>query len=129
MAVELVILIREQDVNRTIARGDIVWISGQLGHNEKRELPEGMDEQMKQTYANIKELLSRFEMNMDHVVEEVIYTMDMATTFDARKNFNTEYYSDPKMVASTMVGVTGLALPGQLVEVIVLQVSSKDQQV
>lgn len=55
--------------------------------------------------------------------------MDMATTFDARKNFNTEYYSDPKMVASTMVGVTGLALPGQLVEVIVLQVSSKDQQV
>ncbi|RKO68789.1 RidA family protein [Sphingobacterium puteale] len=103
--------------SQAIKKGNTVWISGQLGHNEKGELPEGMDAQMKQTYANIKELLSRFGMNMDHVVEEVIYTMDMATAFDARKNFKKEYYSDPKMVASTMVGVTGLALPGQLVEI------------
>jgi len=102
---------------QAIKKGDTVWISGQLGHNEKGELYEGMEEQMKQTYSNIKELLSRFGMTMDNVVEEVIYAMDMGSAFEARKNFKTEYYNDPKLVASTMVGVTGLALPGQLVEI------------
>ncbi|QHS58892.1 Rid family hydrolase [Chitinophaga agri] len=102
---------------QAIKKGNTVWISGQLGHNEKGELAEGMDAQMNQTYANIKALLSRFGMTMDNVVEEVIYTMDMATAFEARKNFKTVYYTDPKLVASTMVGVTALALPGQLVEI------------
>ncbi|WP_286801730.1 MULTISPECIES: Rid family hydrolase [Sphingobacterium] len=103
--------------SQAIKKGDTVWISGQLGHNEKGELPEGLDAQMRQTYANIKELLSRYDMNMDNVVEEVIYALDMETAFEARKNFKGEYYSDPKMVASTMVGVTNLALKGQLVEI------------
>jgi enamine deaminase RidA (YjgF/YER057c/UK114 family) len=76
-----------------------------------------MEAQMKQTYANIKELLLRYEMTMENVVEEVIYAMDMAAAFEARKNFKTEFYDDPKTVASTMVGVSGLALPEQLVEI------------
>lgn len=102
---------------QAVKKGNTVWISGQLGHNDKGELAEGMDSQMKQTYANIKELLSRFDMTMENVVEEVIYAMDMATAFEARKNFKAEFYDKPKSVASTMVGVIGLALPGQLVEI------------
>lgn len=102
---------------QAVKKGNTVWISGQLGHNDKGELSEGMDSQMKQTYANIKELLSRFDMTMENVVEEVIYAMDMATAFEARKNFKAEFYDKPKSVASTMVGVIGLALPGQLVEI------------
>lgn len=101
---------------QAVKKGNTVWISGQLGHNEKGELAEGMEAQMQQTYANIKELLSRFDMTMDNVVEEVIYAMDMTTAFEARKNLKTEF-NDPKAVASTMVGVSGLALPGQLVEI------------
>lgn len=102
---------------QAVKKGNTVWISGQLGHNKNGELAEGMEEQMKQTYANIKELLSRYNMTMENVVEEVIYAMDMTTAFEARKNFKTEFYDYPKSVASTMVGVSGLALPGQLVEI------------
>lgn len=102
---------------QAVKKGNTVWISGQLGHNEKGELAEGMEAQMKQTYANIKELLSRYDMTMENVVEEVIYAMDMTTAFEARKNFKTEFYDNPESVASTMVGVSGLALPGQLVEI------------
>ncbi|TLX23597.1 RidA family protein [Chryseobacterium indologenes] len=102
---------------QAVKKGNTVWISGQLGHNKNGELAEGMEEQMKQTYANIKELLSRYDMTMENVVEEVIYAMDMTTAFEARKNFKTEFYNYPKSVASTMVGVSGLALPGQLVEI------------
>ncbi|WP_265130092.1 Rid family hydrolase [Chryseobacterium oranimense] len=102
---------------QAVRKEDTVWISGQLGHNEKGELAEGMEAQMKQTYTNIKELLSRYNMTMEDVVEEVIYAMDMTTAFEARKNLKTDVYTNPKSVASTMVGVSGLALPGQLVEI------------
>ena len=102
---------------QAVKKGNTVWISGQLGHNKKGELAEGMEAQMIQSYANIKELLSRFELTMDNVVEEVIYAMDMTTAFEARKNFKTDFYSSPKLVASSMIGVSGLALPGQLVEI------------
>lgn len=102
---------------QAVKKGNTVWISGQLGHNEKGELAEGMEAQMKQTYANIKELLSRYDMAMENVVEEVIYAMDMTTAFEARKNFKTGFYDNPEAIASTMVGVSGLALPGQLVEI------------
>ena len=76
-----------------------------------------MEAQMKQTYANIKDLLSRFNMTMDDVVEEVLYVMDMQSAFEARKNNKAAFYPNPKSVASTIVVVSGLALPGQLVEI------------
>jgi enamine deaminase RidA (YjgF/YER057c/UK114 family) len=102
---------------QAVKKGDTVWMSGQLGHNEKGELAKGMEAQMKQTYANIKSLLSRFNMTMDDVVEEVLYVLDMQTAFEVRKNNKSEFYPNPKSVASTIVVVTGLALPGQLVEI------------
>ncbi|PWN72283.1 hypothetical protein C1631_006705 [Chryseobacterium phosphatilyticum] len=102
---------------QAVKKGNTVWISGQLGHNKEGELLEGMEAQMKQTYTNIKELLSRYDMTMENVVEEVIYAMDMTAAFEVRKNFKTEFYDNPKTVASTMIGVSGLALPEQLVEI------------
>ncbi|MFS4469853.1 Rid family hydrolase [Chryseobacterium sp. T20] len=102
---------------QAVQKGNTVWISGQLGHNDKGELAEGMEAQMKQSYANIKELLGRFQMTIDDVVEEVVYVMDMASAFEARKNFKTEFYPDPMSVASTMIVVNGLAIPGQLIEI------------
>ena len=102
---------------QAVKKGDTVWISGQLGHDEKGVLAQGMEAQMKQTYANIQMLLSRFRMTMDDVVEEVLYVMDMQTAFEARKKYKAEFYSNPKSVASTIVVVNGLALPGQLIEI------------
>lgn len=102
---------------QAVKKGNTVWISGQLGHNQQGELVEGMEAQMRQTYGNIKALLSSYNMNLDDVVEEVIYVTDTAAGFDARKNLKNEVYTDPKTVASTMVGVTSLALTGQLVEI------------
>jgi enamine deaminase RidA (YjgF/YER057c/UK114 family) len=102
---------------QAVKKGDTVWISGQLGHDEKGVLAQGMEAQMKQTYVNIGKLLSRFDMTMDDVVEEVLYVMDMQTAFEARKNNKSEFYPNPKSVASTIVVVNGLALPGQLIEI------------
>lgn len=102
---------------QAVKKGDTVWIAGQLGHDEKGNLLTGMEAQMKQSYVNIKKLLSSFDMTMGDVVEEVLYVTDMATAFEARKKNKTLFYDDPKGVASTIVVVNGLALPGQLVEI------------
>ena len=102
---------------QAVKNGDTVWISGQLGHNNEGVLAEGMDNQVSQTYANIGQLLKGFDMKPDDVVEEVIYVTDMPSAFESRKKFGAVFYPDPKRIASTIVTVSGLALPGQLVEI------------
>ena len=102
---------------QSVKNGDTVWISGQLGHNDQGILAEGMDNQMEQTYINIGKLLKGFGMVPDDVVEEVIYVTDMPSAFASRKKFGAIFYPDPKRIASTIVAVNALALPGQLVEI------------
>lgn len=95
----------------------MVWISGQLGHDENGVLAIGMEEQTILTYANIKKLLEGYQMTMDDVVEEVLYVTDMASAFAVRKKYGRQFYPEPKRIASTIVVVSGLALPGQLIEI------------
>ncbi len=102
---------------QAVKKGNTLWVSGQLGHNEKGVLAVGMDEQLKQTYRNAAKILEAFGMSLDNVVEEVVYVTDMKAGFAARKAFARQFYPGDKEVASTIVGVTGLALSDQLIEI------------
>ncbi len=102
---------------QAVRAGDTVWLSGQLGHDDAGTLAEGMEAQMRQTYANARKLLAAFGMTMGDVVEEVVYVLDTQAAFLARKKLGREVYPDPMQVASTLIGVVGLAIPGQLVEI------------
>ena len=102
---------------QAVKKGNTVWLSGQLGHNEKGILAVGMEEQLKQTYRNAKKLLEGFGMSLDNVVEEVLYVLDMKTAFEARKTFGRQFYTNCKQVASTIAVVNGLAIPSQLIEI------------
>src|SRR5690349_3171619 len=108
---------KEYGYAQAVQHGNTVWLSGQLGHDDKGVLATGMEAQMKQTYSNIKLLLSKFDMTMGDVVEEVLYVTDMSTAFETRKNYKDMFYPEPGSVASTIVAVSGLALSGQLVEI------------
>ncbi|PUV25037.1 Rid family hydrolase [Sphingobacterium athyrii] len=102
---------------QSVKNGDTIWISGQLGHDSDGLLVEGMENQFRQTYANIKTLLAEYDATSDHITEEVIYVTDMKTGFEARKITGKEFYGQDCIVASTIIGVTELALPGQTVEI------------
>jgi enamine deaminase RidA (YjgF/YER057c/UK114 family) len=97
--------------------GKTVWLSGQLGHDEKGALADGMEAQMQQTYYNISTLLGAFGMTTENVIEEVLYVLDIDAAMAARKKLGREVYKDPMLIASTMIGVVSLAIPGQLVEI------------
>jgi enamine deaminase RidA (YjgF/YER057c/UK114 family) len=111
--------------------GDTIYISGQLGHKGTELLApapvdadgrttdgSNMAEQMRQTYVNISELLTRFGATFDNVVEEVLYVTDFAAAFAAAGPVRKAVYGreDPQ-VASTLIGITQLAVPGQLIEI------------
>lgn len=66
---------------------------------------------------NIGKLLVGFGMTADDVVEEVIYVTDMQQGFESRKLTGKEFYGEVCMVASTIVAVNELVLPGQKVEI------------
>jgi enamine deaminase RidA (YjgF/YER057c/UK114 family) len=108
---------REYGYAQAVRAGKTVWLSGQLGHDGKGVLADGMEAQMRQTYANVKKLLKAYGMTMADVVEEVVYVLDMQEAFAARKKLGRKVYPDPMQVASTLIGVVALALPGQLVEI------------
>lgn len=77
-----------------------------------------MGEQMRQTYVNAEELLRRFGASLDDVVEEVLYVLDIDAAFQVAGPVRKAAYGreDPQ-VASTIVGVTRLAFPEQLIEI------------
>ncbi|WP_344221379.1 Rid family hydrolase [Kribbella sancticallisti] len=116
---------------QAVRRGDTIYLSGQLA-NRGSELVapapvdengvatdfSAMGEQMRQTYVNAGELLRRFGASLDDVVEEVIYVLDIPAAFEVAGPVRKAAYGreDPQ-VASTLVGITRLAFPEQLVEI------------
>jgi enamine deaminase RidA (YjgF/YER057c/UK114 family) len=116
---------------QAIRRGDTIYVSGQLS-NRAAELVHAapvdengkvtdfsnMEGQMRQSYANAAELLARFGASLDDVVEEVIYVLDVDAAFAVAGPVRREAYGkDVPQVASTLLGVTRLAFPAQLIEV------------
>jgi enamine deaminase RidA (YjgF/YER057c/UK114 family) len=116
---------------QAIRRGDTIYVSGQLSNrgtelvhaapvdeNGKVTDFSNMEGQMRQSYANAAELLARFGASLDDVVEEVIYVLDVDAAFAVAGPVRKEAYGkDVPQVASTLLGVTRLAFPAQLIEV------------
>ncbi|TWR26353.1 hypothetical protein FPZ43_14400 [Mucilaginibacter pallidiroseus] len=102
---------------QAVKNGNMVYVSGQLGHDEKGTLAEGMEKQMSLAYTNIKNLLNGFGYLEDDIMEEVIYVTEMQAGFQTRKTIGAKFYPDPKRIASSIIGVSELAIPGQVVEI------------
>lgn len=100
---------------------DTIYVSGQLSHDAEGNMvgaaPPDMEAQMRQTYANAKNILAKFGATLDDVVEEVIYVTDMDTAFAAGPVRKEAYRSARPAVASTILVTSRLALAAQLIEI------------
>ena len=105
--------------SQAVKVGDIVYLSGQLSHDEEGNLVGAGDyeAQTRQTYDNIQTLLGRYGLDLGHIVDETIYVLGLPDAFRGIIRVRREIYRDIVPPASTSVAVTALGLPDQHVEI------------
>ena len=118
---------------QAIKIGNTIHVSGQLSHDDKGTLiaPAALDEsdkpadfsmmaeQMRVTYANAAKLLTRFGTTFDHVVEETLYVLDVDAAFAVAGKVRKEAYAKARLqCASNLIGISRLAFPEQLIEIV-----------
>ena len=96
-----------------------IYVSGQVGHDDKGNVvgQGNMEVQMRQAYANIKEVLAQYGATLDNIVDEVLFVTDMDAAFAARVKCKQEVFSDNPVLASTIVQIQRLAFPQIMVEI------------
>ncbi|HEY1709850.1 MAG TPA: RidA family protein [Rhizomicrobium sp.] len=96
--------------------GDMIWVSGQVGIDEKMRPGKGLSEQAHLAFTNLKTVLEAAGANLSDVVELITFHIDLrggSREFGAVKDeFFPSHY--PSWSA---VGVTQLAMPELLVEI------------
>jgi len=101
--------------SQAIRVDNTVWVSGQVGVDEKGAFGEGIEAQTRLAFQNLKRVLAEAGTSLDDVVELVTFhtSMDEVRKFsEVKSEFITKNYP-----AWTAVGVTALVFPQILVEI------------
>ena len=71
------------------------------------------------TYANAAKILAQFRATLDHVVEETLYVIDVDEAFAVAGKVRKVAYAEARpQLASNLIGVSRLAFPEQLIEIV-----------
>ncbi|MBC7270730.1 MAG: RidA family protein [Streptomyces sp.] len=103
---------------QAIRSGELIHVSGQLAFGEAGEFLHASDfaAQLKQTHANMDRVLDHYGATRNQVVSQTLYVVNPRQNATATAEGNLGYFGDHRP-ASTVVGVTELTLPGQVVEI------------
>ncbi|GAA4008502.1 RidA family protein [Streptomyces sp. NBC_01352] len=104
--------------SQAIRSGELIHISGQLAFDEAGEFLHAGDftAQLKQTYANTDKVLEHYGVTRNQVVSQTLYVVNLRQNAAATAEGNLAYFGDHRP-ASTVLGVTELTLPGQVIEI------------
>jgi enamine deaminase RidA (YjgF/YER057c/UK114 family) len=102
--------------------GNTIYLSGQVSVDADGHVVGVGDltAQVRQSYANVKEVLAGFGATMDNIVDEmwlVTDTLDAIANIDAAFGVRDEAYGRIPDVAQTTVRVAGLVRPEFLIEI------------
>ena len=101
--------------SQAVRVGDTVWVSGQVGMDEKGSVGEGIDAQARLAFKNLEHVLAEAGASLADVVDLMTFHTSMADIRGFSKvkaEFIPENYP-----AWTAVGVTELVMPQLLVEI------------
>ncbi|MFJ5220818.1 RidA family protein [Streptomyces sp. NPDC088354] len=104
--------------SQAVQAGDTLYISGQLSHDSTGAfIGEGDFElQMRTTLGNLDRVLEHFGATRDQIVETTILVRGLREHFDTVARLHAAYCGEHRPT-STVMGVSDLALPAQLVEI------------
>ncbi|MET9718525.1 RidA family protein [Streptomyces rochei] len=98
--------------------GDTVYVSGQLSHDRHGNFV-GTDDfelQVRTTLENLDLVLGQFGAARSQIVETTVLVRHLRENFDMTARLHAEYFGEHRPT-STVMGVSDLALPDQLVEI------------
>ncbi|NEB16429.1 RidA family protein [Streptomyces coelicoflavus] len=104
--------------SQAIRSGELVHVSGQLAFDAAGEFPDGydFDAQLRRTHANMDRVLDHYGATRNQIVSQTLYVVDLRHHAAAAARANLAYFGEHRP-ASTVLGVTELTLPGQVVEI------------
>ncbi len=111
-----------QAIASGVRKGDAIYLSGQVSVDAEGGAIGAGDfvAQVKQSYANVAEVLAGFDATMDAIVDETWFVTDMAAVtadlpgiFGARQ----EAYGGPPEVTQTLIEISALFMPELLIEI------------
>ncbi|MGB8941384.1 MAG: RidA family protein [Streptomyces sp.] len=103
---------------QAIKSGELIHVSGQLSFDEAGEFLYAGDfaAQLKQTYTNMDRVLDHYDATRNQIVSQTLYVVNLRQYAAATAEGNLDYFGDHRP-ASTVLGVTELTLPGQVIEI------------
>lgn len=96
-----------------VRTGDFVFVSGQLGTDDKGLVAGGFEAQARKAMDNVSDILKGMGLGMDHVVKCTIMIADMGKWADFNKVYIT-YFKPGRLPARSALGANGLALGGEV---------------
>ncbi|MER7794832.1 RidA family protein [Streptomyces sp. NPDC097640] len=104
--------------SQAIKSGDLIHVSGQLSLDKAGEFLYADDfaAQLKQTYVNLDKVLNHYRVTRNQVVSQTLYVVNLRQNAAATAEGNLAYFGDHRP-ASTVLGVTELTFPGQVIEI------------
>lgn len=108
----------ENHVTQGSRVGDTIYVAGQFSHDAHgRFVGEGDPaKQTRQTFANLDQVLAGLGTSKRGIVELEVFLLDPARNFKSFKDEYRRWVGDAKLTV-TLVGVTALAYPQELVEI------------
>ena len=103
-------------IAQAVQVGDIIYLSGQVGVDERGSAPDDIV----LAYQNVKAVLAEFGATLDNVVEETVFVTDMAEIMSQVQEIfaaRASAYGQRPEVAQTLVGVSALVDPAFKIEI------------
>ncbi|ULR53450.1 Rid family hydrolase [Streptomyces deccanensis] len=104
--------------SQAVQVGDTVHVSGQLSHDRDGTFVGAGDFelQVRTTLENLDLVLKEFGAERGQIVETTVLVRNLRENFDTTARLHAEYFGEHRPT-STVMGVSDLALPDQLVEI------------
>ncbi|SHM75447.1 reactive intermediate/imine deaminase [Duganella sacchari] len=96
-----------------VRAGDVVYLSGQLGTDDKGLVPGGFEAQSRKAMENVAAILKGMDLGMDNVIKCTIMIADMKKWADFNKVY-VSYFKPDRLPARSALGANGLALGGEV---------------
>ena len=108
----------EHGISQGYCVNGILYISGQFSHDMKGDFVGAGDieVQTRQTLENLDRVLAGFGAKRSNIAEIEIFLIDPQTHFEKCINIFKEYVGEHRP-AGTLIGVSGMAFPEQLIEI------------